>query len=93
MLNIIYKTSLLFLFFFFITNNLKAELVENINIEGNQRISSETIKMFAGVSTNEDLSENDLNQILKKLYNTNFFDTVSVKIFNKTQRKSYNSEY
>ena len=84
MLNIIYKTSLLFLFFFFITNNLKAELVENINIEGNQRISSETIKMFAGVSTNEDLSENDLNQILKKLYNTNFFDTVSVKIFNKT---------
>ena len=74
MLNIIYKTSLLFLFFFFITNNLKAELVENIKTEGTQRISSETIKMFAGVSTNEDLSENDLNQILKKLYNTNFFE-------------------
>ena len=32
---------------------------------------------------NDDLSENDLNEILKKLYNTNFFDLVSVKIKNK----------
>ena len=32
---------------------------------------------------NDDLSENDLNKILKKLYNTNFFDLVSVKIKNK----------
>ena len=39
--------------------------------------------MFAGVSLNDDLSENDLNIILKKLYNTNFFDLVSVKISNK----------
>ena len=36
--------------------------------------------MFADVSINDDLSENDLNGILKKLYNTNFFDLVSVKI-------------
>ena len=28
------------------------------------------------------LLENDLNQILKKLYNTNFFETVSVKLSN-----------
>ena len=39
--------------------------------------------MFAGVSENDDLSENDLNKILKDLYNTNFFDLVSVKINNK----------
>ena len=40
--------------------------------------------MFADVSIKDDLSENDLNEILKKLYNTNFFDLVSVKISNKT---------
>ena len=55
---------------------------KEINIEGNQRISSDTIKMFSGVSVNDDLLDNDLNQILKKLYNTNFFDLVSVKIKN-----------
>ena len=40
--------------------------------------------MFSDVSYGDDLSESDLNKILKKLYNTNFFDIVSVKIINKT---------
>ena len=40
--------------------------------------------MFAAVSTGDDLFENDLNEILKNLYNSNFFDLVSVKILNKT---------
>ena len=40
--------------------------------------------MFAGVSDSDDLTETDLNLILKKLYNTNFFDLVSVKISNNT---------
>ena len=76
------KRSLLIFFFLILTNVLKAEIVKEINIQGNQRISSETIKMFTGVSINDDLSENDLNQILKKLYNTNFFDNVSVRFLN-----------
>ena len=77
---------IIFLIFFLLTlsSSLKAETIENINIEGNQRISSESIKMFAGVSISDDLTESDLNEILKKLYNTNFFDLVSVKISNNT---------
>ena len=59
---------------------LRAEIIDEIKIEGNQRISSETIKMFSGVSIKDDLSENNLNEILKKLYDTNFFDLISVKI-------------
>ena len=39
------------------------------------------LKCLLDVSINDDLSENDLNEILKKLYNTNFFDLVSVKNF------------
>ena len=79
----IYKINFFLIIFFFIfIHTLRAEIVKEINIKGNQRISTETINMFTGVSINEDLSENDLNKILKKLYQTNFFDLVSVKILN-----------
>ena len=73
------------LFFFFLISPytfLKAEIVSKIIIEGNDRISSETIKMFSGVSKNEDLSESDLNIILKNLYDTNFFELVTIKLEN-----------
>ena len=83
MLKSIYKINLVLVFFFsLLAQNLKAEMVKEIKIQGNERISTETIKMFTGVSINENLSENDLNKILKKLYETNFFDLVSVKILN-----------
>ena len=61
---------------------LKAEIVSKIIIEGNNRISSETVKMFSGVSEKDDLIENDLNQVLKNLYDSNFFELVSVKLEN-----------
>ena len=79
-----YKFNILFLFFLlFFWPSAKSETINKIIVEGNQRISTETIKMFSGVSTNNDLSENDLNEILKNLYNTNFFDLVSVKVEDK----------
>ena len=84
MLKTIYKINILFLFFFLIFwSSSRAEIINKIIVEGNQRISAETIKMFSGVSINNDLSENDLNKILKDLYNTNFFDLVSVKVKDK----------
>ena len=66
------------------TTWLKAQIIDKINIEGNKRISSETIIMFTGVSISDDLNEGDLNDILKKLYDTDFFDLVSVKILSNT---------
>ena len=69
------------LFIFILSmNNLKAETVNKIIVEGNNRVSPETIIMFSGVSINDDLSENNLNQVLKQLYGSNFFELVSVKI-------------
>ena len=73
------------LFFFFLMSSytfLKAEIVSKIIIEGNDRISPETIKMFSGVSENDDLSESDLNSILKNLYDSNFFELVTIKLEN-----------
>ena len=79
-----YKIILFVIFFYlFLSSWLRAEIINKIIIEGNERISVETIKMFADVSIGDDLSDYDLNMILKKLYNTNFFDIVSVKIIDK----------
>ena len=61
---------------------LNAEIINKIEVKGNDRISSETIKMFSEVSTKDDLNENDLNRILKNLYNSNFFELVNVKLEN-----------
>ena len=81
----LYKIVLFIIFFSLMFSSwVKAEQIQKIDIVGNERISIETIKMFSGVSINDDLSQNDLNEILKKLYKTNFFDLVSVKISNKT---------
>ena len=65
-----------------LNSSLKAEIVNNIEIEGNIRISKETVEMFSGVSLKDDITENELNIILKNLYDSNYFESVSVKIEN-----------
>ena len=51
---------------------------EKINVKGNKRISNETIKIFSEVNLNSNIESKDLNLILKRLYETNFFKDVSV---------------
>ena len=89
MLNFVYKFKLILIplcIFILSFNNLKAETVNQIIVEGNDRVSPETVIMFSGVSVNDDLSENNLNQVLKQLYGSNFFELVSVKIENNILR-------
>ena len=59
-----------------------ASNIKEIEIFGNKRISSDTIRMFSEIKINQNINEIDLNNILKNLYNTNFFDNVSVEIIN-----------
>ena len=62
MLNLIYRFKLIlitFCIFILSMNNLKAETVSKIIVEGNKRVSPETVIMFSGVSVNDDLSENN----------------------------------
>ena len=56
------------------------EIIKKIEITGNNRISNETILMFSKVNTGQSVKNNKINQILKDLYNSNFFNNVSVKI-------------
>jgi outer membrane protein insertion porin family len=56
-----------------------SEIVNKIEISGNERISNETIAMFSDVKIGNNLNNIDLNNILKNLYETNFFNNVSIK--------------
>ncbi|MDC1496558.1 outer membrane protein assembly factor BamA, partial [Pelagibacteraceae bacterium] len=57
-----------------------SEIIKKIEIKGNNRISDETILMFSKVDTGQSIKINKINQILKDLYNSNFFNDVTVKI-------------
>ena len=76
---------ILFIFIFtnlFFLNFSYSEIISRIQIIGNDRISDETIKMFSDVKLDEDINNNKLNLILKNLYETNFFENVSLNLNN-----------
>ena len=60
-----------------------AQIVENIEVKGNDRISKETILIFSSVSEGEDVSMDKINNILINLYETNYFENVEVSIEDK----------
>ena len=68
---------LLFVLIFF-TSSLNAEILKKLEIQGNERVSDETIKVYGEIQINKDYSENDVNDVIKKLYDTKFFSNISV---------------
>ena len=62
--------------------NARATTVQDVVIQGNNRISVETIKMFSNVNIGQNIKEINLNEVLKNLYNTYFFENVSVELNN-----------
>ena len=59
---------------------LKAEVVKQIEISGNKRVSDETVKIYGEIKAGKDYSEQDLNKILNNLYSTNFFKDVKISL-------------
>ncbi len=72
----------LFVIFFIFFNYANAELANELVIEGNKRISAETIKVYGDIKLKSDYSSNDIDEILEKLYSTNFFENVSISLNN-----------
>ena len=60
--------------------NVSAEILKKIEISGNKRISNETIKVYGDIQQNKNYQNEDINNVIKKLYETNLF-----KYFNKFQ--------
>ena len=74
-MKIIFKSILII---FIITISANSEIIKEIKVNGNKRVSSATIKIFSEIEVNSDLSVNQLNDVVKKLYSTNFFNNVEL---------------
>ena len=56
--------------FIFSTNIVLGQIIKDIKVNGNQRISSSTIILFSKAKINEKVDEYDINLYLKNLYET-----------------------
>ena len=68
------------LFFLLLNFNLCAEIIKSVELKGNKRISKETIKVYGEINLDKDYSEFDLNEVLKNLYKTDFFEDIKLNL-------------
>jgi len=73
-----------FLLLLFLTKLSLATVINKIEVNGNNRISKETVIIFGDIELNSDINDSKLDLILKKLYETNFFKNIDLLINNKT---------
>ena len=69
----------IFSILFFISNSF-SEMVNKVKVVGNDRISLESILVFGDIKMGDDYNAEDVNLLIKKLYETNFFSNIQVKI-------------
>jgi len=68
------------LYLFILTNFVRAEIVNEIVVEGNKRISLETVITLGDLNKTYDYDENKINNSLKTLYESEFFENITIKI-------------
>ena len=78
------KRLIITIYFLLFTNILSAEIIKKIEIEGNDRVSDETIKVYGDISINQNIDNFKINEIIKNLYSTNFFEDINVSLTNGT---------
>ena len=77
------RVILLYLFLYFsIISSALAEVITNIEILGNNRISEKTIILFSDIKKNQKYDASKINKTLKNLYETDFFEDVKVTFNN-----------
>ena len=77
-----FKNIFSIIFCLFFTFKVNSEIVNQIVVENNDRVPRATIISFSGVKIGDDLYDIQLNNIIKELYDTNFFSDVSVQLIN-----------
>ena len=70
-----------FLFSIFFTINSYSEVVNKVEVQGNQRISLETIIIFGDIIQGKNYEREDISLLIKKLYETSFFSNNLVLFF------------
>ncbi|MDP6681327.1 MAG: outer membrane protein assembly factor BamA [Pelagibacteraceae bacterium] len=79
-----YKKILVGFILFILAFSVKSysEMVNKVEVKGNQRITLETIIIFGDIKTGENYDEIDISLLIKKLYETNFFSNISAELIN-----------
>ena len=65
---------------FLTSSSVIAEVLKEIEINGNQRISKETIVVLGEIKKDVDYNNDSLNNILKNLYDTKFFNDIQLQL-------------
>lgn len=65
-------------------SNAQAEIINNIVVKGNERITQGAVLNYLALKPGDDVSQNDLNKALKRLYDTGFFSDITLNIENST---------
>ena len=82
MYKLILKLVYIILFFTLSISVSIADIIKDIKVKGNQRISAPTIILFSKAKINQSVDEEDINFYLKNLYETNFFKNVTLTLEN-----------
>ena len=77
MYKILIKITVIFLF---LTKITYSEIIKKLEINGNKRISKETIQVLGKIKTGENFTNNSLNEALKELYKTDFFSDIKIDL-------------
>ncbi len=75
-----FKYIIVLLFLFFHNTYSSAENINSIEVKGNDRLSKETVIMFSEISVNTNITDDLLNESLKKLYETNYFKDIKFNL-------------
>ena len=75
MIRILLKTLILY---FSLTAILFSQIINSIDVTGNKRISKESIIVFSDLNIGKEYNENLINNSLKRLYETNFFEDINI---------------
>ena len=68
--------SLLIIFTFFL-KSAHSDVINNIKIIGNDRVNSKVIEVFGKIEIGKNYNNEDLNEVLKNLYQSGFFSEVT----------------
>ena len=72
-----------FIIFYFVFNSQSySEIIKKVKVLGNDRVSLETIVVFGDITIGSNYESEDINLLIKKLYETTFFSNISAKIEN-----------
>ena len=75
MIRILSKSLILY---FFLTTILFSQIISQIEVNGNKRISKDSIIIFSKINIGSEYNDDLINDSLKNLYDTNFFESIEI---------------